>query len=72
MINFSTKELSAAAVAPGATAQALRAALEASAELQVIPSATEAEAEQALRKGKVVALVRQGGGGDVQVACDPK
>jgi ABC-type polysaccharide/polyol phosphate export permease len=65
------------AVAPSETSAAVVAALGASPDLRVVPTATEAEAELALRSGKIVALVRPAATGEasslpnVQIAYDP-
>jgi ABC-type polysaccharide/polyol phosphate export permease len=49
------------AVVPGSSAAALAAALRTDPEIQLVPVASEAEAELALRSGRVVALVREAG-----------
>src|SRR5262245_62516719 len=58
------------AVAPGA--DSLQAVLAAVPDLRVVPMATDAEAERALRTGKIVALVRPPAAGSAtSIAFDP-
>jgi ABC-type multidrug transport system permease subunit len=64
------------AVVPGAGAAVLQTALGANTELRLVPAATREEAEQALRSGKIVALVQAappvaGAPAGLRVSYDP-